>query len=308
MIDVSIVIVSWNVADLLAKCLDSILASPFDMNRLEIIVVDSASSDKTVAILRENYPQVKLLAQSENVGFTRGNNIGFAASRGRTIFMLNPDTELLGDALPQMLAYLDSHAEVGIVGPHTLNSDASYQSSRRNFPSKTLAFFESSFLQGLASRNMLDEFYLNNYPVDAVLEVGWMQGSALLVRREIYEKLGGLDEAFVMYFEELDWCKRAADAGWKLVYLGTAKIIHHGGKSTEQIGAKKHIWFQESKIRYYRKHHGALFATILRLFLLFNYLWQISEEGLKALIGHKRELRKERLTIYWQVLRSGLKG
>lgn len=308
MVDVSIVIVSWNVADLLAKCLDSILASPINMNRLEIIVVDSASSDRTVAMLRENYPQVKLMAQSENVGFTRGNNIGFAASKGRTIFMLNPDTELLGDALTQMLAYLDSHSEVGIVGPHTLNTDGTYQSSRRNFPSKTLAFFESSFLQGIAPKSLLDNFYLNNHPVDAVLEVGWMQGSALLVRREIYEKLGGLDEAFVMYFEELDWCKRASDAGWKLVYLGTAKIIHHGGKSTEQIGAKKHIYFQESKIRYYRKHHGAAFATVLRLFLLFNYLWQLSEEGLKALIGHKRELRKERLNIYWQVLRSGLKG
>lgn len=308
MIDVSIVIVSWNVAELLAKCLDSILAAPMDMQRLEIIVVDSASSDNTVAMLRENYPQVKLIAQSENVGFTRGNNIGFAAAQGRSIFMLNPDTELLGDALPQLLNYLDSHADVGIVGPHTLNSDASYQSSRRQFPSKSLAFFESTFLEWLAPKKMLDNFYLSHFPEEAVLEVGWMQGSALLVRREIYETLGGLDEAFVMYFEELDWCKRTADAGWKLVYLGTAQIIHHGGKSTEQIGAKKHIYFQESKIRYYRKHHGAFFATILRFFLLFNYLWQLSEEGLKAVIGHKRELRKERLNIYWQVLRSGLKG
>lgn len=308
MLDVSIVIVSWNVAELLAKCLDSILSSPIDMSRIEIIVVDSASSDKTVSILREKYPQVKLLAQSENVGFTRGNNIGFAASTGRTIFMLNPDTELLGDALPQLLNYLDSHADVGIVGPHTLNSDGSYQSSRRCFPSKSLAFFESTFLQGLAPKTMLNDFYLSESPEDAVLEVGWMQGSALLVRREIYEKLGGLDESFVMYFEELDWCKRAADAAWKLVYLGTARIIHHGGKSTEQIGAKKHIYFQESKIRYYRKHHGAVFATLLRFFLLFNYLWQLGEEGLKALIGHKRELRKQRLSIYWQVLRSGLKG
>lgn len=308
MIDVSIVIVSWNVAELLAKCLDSILASSFDKNKLEIIVVDSASKDNSVAMLRENYPQVNLLAQSENVGFTRGNNIGFRAAKGRYLFMLNPDTEIIGDAISQLVNYLDAHADVGIVGPHTLNSDGTYQSSRRNFPSKALAFFESTFLQEIAPKAMLDNFYLNQYPADAVIDVGWMQGSALLVRREIFETLGGLDESFVMFFEELDWCKRASDAGWRLVYLGTAKIIHHGGKSTEQAGVKKHIWFQESKIRYYRKHHGAVFAAILWLFLLFNYLWQIIVEGIKAIIGHKRSLRKERLSIYWQVLRSGLKG
>lgn len=308
MIDVSIVIVSWNVADLLAKCLDSILASPFALDRLEIIVVDSASSDNTVAMLREKYPQITLLAQSQNVGFTRGNNIGFRAATGRYLFMLNPDTEIIGDAISLMVNYLDTHADVGIVGPHTLNTDGSYQSSRRNFPSKSLAFFESTFLQEIAPKAMLDTYYLNNYPDNAVLDVGWMQGSALLLRREIFETLGGLDEDFVMFFEELDWCKRAADAAWRLVYLGTAQIIHHGGKSTEQSGAKKHIWFQESKIRYYRKHHGAVFAAILWIFLLFNYLWQIIVEGTKALIGHKRSLRIERLSIYWQVLRSGLKG
>jgi N-acetylglucosaminyl-diphospho-decaprenol L-rhamnosyltransferase len=308
MIDVSIVIVSWNVADLLAKCLDSIFASPFDKNKLEIIVVDSASTDNTVAMLREKYPQVSLLAQSENLGFTRGNNIGFAAAKGRYLFMLNPDTEIIGDAVSQMMNYLDAHADVGIVGPHTLNADGSYQSSRRNFPGKRLAFFESTFLQEIAPKAMLESYYLNNYPNDAVLDVGWMQGSALLVRREIFETLGGLDENFVMFFEELDWCKRAAGAGWRLVYLGTAQIIHHGGKSTEQSGAKKHIWFQESKIRYYRKHHGPVFAAILWLFLLFNYSWQMLIEGTKVIIGHKRSLRKERLSIYWQVLRSGLKG
>jgi N-acetylglucosaminyl-diphospho-decaprenol L-rhamnosyltransferase len=308
MIDVSIVIVSWNVAELLAKCLDSILASPFDRKKLEIIVVDSASSDNTVAMLREEYPQITLLAQSANIGFTRGNNIGFKAAKGRYLFMLNPDTEIIGDAISQMLNYLDTHTDVGIVGPHTLNPDRTTQSSRRSFPSKSLAFFESTFLQEHAPKAMLENYYLSNYPDDAVLDVGWMQGSALLIRREIFETLSGLDENFVMFFEELDWCKRAADAGWRLVYFGTAQIIHHGGKSTEQSGAKKHIWFQESKIRYYRKHHGVVFATILWLFLLFNYLWQMIIEGLKAVIGHKRSLRKERLSIYWQVLRSGLRG
>jgi GT2 family glycosyltransferase len=314
LIDVSIIIVSWNVADLLAACLDTILASPIAINEadgekslVEIIVLDSASSDKTVSMLQAKYPQVHLLAQDENVGFTRGNNIGLKAAQGRYHFLLNPDTEIIADAIPQMVKYLDENPKVGIVGPHTVNPDGSYQSSRRHFPSKTLAFFESTWLESFAPQTMLDDFYVRNAPEDAVLEVDWMQGSALMARREVYEQIGGLDEGYVMYSEEMDWQKRAKDAAWQVVFLGTAKVIHHGGKSTEQIGAQKHIWFQESKLRYFRKHHGKTFATILRGFLLLNYLWQIALETSKSAIGHKREMRQERVRTYWQVLRSGLK-
>lgn len=314
MIDVSIIIVSWNVADLLAVCLDTILVSPIAINEpendkltVEIIVVDSASSDETVSMLQERYPQVRLLAQNENVGFTCGNNIGLEAARGRYLFLLNPDTEIIDDAIPQMINYLDEHSEIGIVGPYTLNSDGSSQSSRRHFPTKTLAFFESTWLQSFAPKAMMDNYYVRNAPDDAVLEVDWMQGSALIARREVYEQIGGLDEGYVMYSEEMDWQKRAKDVDWRVVFLGTAKIIHHGGKSTEQIGVQKHIWFQESKLRYFRKHHGKTFAAILRIFLLMNYLWQIVIETSKSALGHKRDMRQERLHTYWAVIRSGLK-
>jgi len=313
-IDVSIIIVSWNVQDFLVACLESIIKSPVAINEpdgdkavVEIIVVDSASSDGTVDLLKNKYPQVTLLAQSENVGFTRGNNIGFEVAQGRYLFLLNPDTEIIGDAIPQMVDYMDNHNDIGIIGPHTLNSDGTTQSSRRHFPTKTLAFFESTWLQPFAPEAMMTHFYISDKPDDAILDVDWMQGSALMTRREIYEAVGGLDTDYVMFSEEMDWCKRIRDAGWRGIYLGTAQIIHHGGKSTEQIGAQKHIWFQESKLRYFKKHHGAGFATILRLFLIINYLWQILIEGTKGAIGHKRELRKERVETYWQVLRSGLK-
>lgn len=314
MIDASIIIVSWNVQDLLSACIDSIIQSPVAINQadgdkpiVEIIVVDSASSDNTVKMLRENYPQVKLLAQSDNVGFTRGNNIGFESAQGRYLFMLNPDTEIIADAIPQMLNYMDAHDDIGLIGPHTLNTDGTTQSSRRHFPTKALAFFESTWLQAFAPETMMTHFYINDEADDAILDVDWMQGSALMTRHEIYEEIGGLDTDYVMYSEEMDWCKRIRNAGWRAIYLGTAQIIHHAGKSTDQIGAQKHIWFQESKLRYFKKHHGAGFATILRIFLIVNYLWQIGIEGTKAIIGHKRDLRKERVKTYWQVLRSGLK-
>jgi N-acetylglucosaminyl-diphospho-decaprenol L-rhamnosyltransferase len=303
-IDVSIIIVSWNVTDLLAACLDSI--KPDGLN-VEIIVVDSASSDNAVEMVQSRYPHVKLLAQSENVGFTRGNNIGLKVAQGRYLLLLNPDTEVIGDALSKMVGYMDSHPQVGIVGPHTLNTDGSTQSTKRRFPTFALGFFESTWLQSYAPKSMLDKFYTFDVADTAVAEVDWVQGSCLMARREVYTQIGGLDEDYVMFSEELDWCKRAKDAGWQVVYLGDAQIIHHGGKSTEQATARKHIHFQTSKLRYYRKYHGVGAAFALRVFLLMSYGSQILFEGAKSIIGYKRALRNERIRAYWQVLRSGLK-
>lgn len=314
MLDLSIIIVNWNVAALLSACLDSILRNNISLNAVdderlsaEIIVVDSASSDDSLAMLRARYPQITLIAESENVGFTRGNNIGLRAARGRHLLLLNPDTEIIDDALHKLVAYVDAHPDVGIVGPNTRNSDGSYQSTRRRFPTLTTAYFESTWLQPYAPRHILDTFYVNDASEDATLDVDWVQGSALLARREVYEHIGGLDEGYVMFCEELDWCHRAKDNGWRVVYVGDARIIHHGGKSTEQVTARKHIHFQQSKLRYVHKHHGAFEAQMLRLFLLASYTWEIAVEGFKALLGHKRELRQTRIDAYRQILRSGLK-
>jgi len=316
MVDLSIIIVSWNVSKLLATCLESILAGSVtvgepsaDKRCVEIIVVDSHSSDDTVEMLRERFPQVRVLAQAENLGFTRCNNIGLKAASGRYVMLLNPDTEVVGDALPRMMDYLDEHPDVGIVGPHTLNAAGTTQLTRRRFPGLGVAFFESTWLQAYAPRSVLDHYYmLDAGSDDAILDADWVQGSALMARREVYDQIGALDEAYVMYSEELDWCRRVKDAGWRVVYVGTAQIIHHGGKSSEQVAARSHIHYQQSKLRYFRKYHGWLVAFVLRVFLIGNYIWQIGLEGGKALLGHKREMRLERIRAYWQVLRSGLKA
>ncbi len=305
--DLSIIIVSWNVADLLKACLTSILASPITPYTLEIIVVDSASSDDSVAMVEHDFPEVKLVAQKENVGFSRSNNIGLEAASGKYIFLLNPDTEIVGNALVQMLDYMNEHPVVGIIGPHTLNTDGTTQLTRRRFPSVALGFVESTWLQAFAPQKVLNDYYVSDKPDNGIFEVDWVQGSALLARREVYTQVGGLDEGYVMYSEEMDWCKRAKLAGWQVIYLGVADIIHHGGKSSEQVTARRHIHFQESKLRYFRKYHGWLTAQTLRIFLLTSYLWQIGIEGLKALLGHKREMRHQRILAYWQVIRSGLR-
>jgi N-acetylglucosaminyl-diphospho-decaprenol L-rhamnosyltransferase len=301
MIDLSLIIVSWNVRDFLAACLDSIRANAGDL-AFEVIVVDSASTDNTVEMIGEHYSWVNLLPQTSNVGFTRGNNIGLSVAQGRHLMLLNPDTEVIGDALPRMVRYLDERVEVGIAGPHTLNSDGTTQSTRRRFPTLLTAIFESTWLQKYAPHRLLDHFYVRDIADTDTADVDWVQGSALMIRREVYEQIGGLDEQYVMFSEEMDWCKRAKEAGWRVVYVGDARIIHHGGKSTEQVSALKHIYFQHSKLRYFRKFHGVLAAFVLRIFLVASYVQQLLFEALKGLLGHKRELRRERVRVYRQVI------
>ncbi len=301
----SIVIVSWNVADLLETCLQSIDATC--PPETEVIVVDSASSDETVARVRESFPKVTMLAQQTNVGFSRGTNIGLAAAQGANLLLLNPDTKLLPDAVPHMLAYLEAHPHVGIIGPRTLNPDGSVQSTRRRFPTPLLASLESTWLQPLAPRRLLDAYYVHDAADDATVEVDWVQGSCLMARREVYVRTGGLDEGFVMYSEELDWCHRAKDAGWKVVYLGSAAIIHYGGQSSGQVLAATHIRFNQSKLRYIRKYHGWLAAQAVRFVLVLQFAAQLLIEAAKWLLGHKRPLRAERVEAYWRVLRSGLR-
>jgi hypothetical protein len=318
--DLSIIIVSWNVRDLLAACLDSIAAGPRSPLSaggeggqggevsLEVIVVDSASRDDSAAMIRARFPWVRLIARDDNIGFTRGNNLALDLAQGRHLMLLNPDTVVHGDALIKLVHYLDTHPSVGIVGPRVLNDDGTTQSTRRRFPTPLTAIFESTWLQSFAPRRVLDRFYVADQPDDGTFDVDWVQGCALVARREVYAQIGPLDPAYVMFSEELDWCKRAKNAGWRVVYVGDALITHYGGKSTEQVPANKHIYFQQSKLRYFRKFHGRGLALALRVFLLLSYSVQIAQEGAKALVGHKRPMRLERIKVYTQVISALIKG
>ncbi len=319
-VDLSVLIVSWNVRDLLAACLESIAASPLTLTApdgaargddgpcAEVIVVDSASTDGTPAMIAERFPWVCLLAQAENVGFTHGNNLALTRARGRHLLLLNPDTVVHDDALPALVAYLDAHPQVGIAGPRVLNADGTTQSTRRRFPTPLTAFFESTWLQGYAPHRLLDHFYVADLPDDGIYEVDWVQGCALIARRAVYEQIGGLDEGYVMFSEELDWCRRAKAAGWRVAYVGTACITHYGGQSTAQVETRKHIHFQQSKLRYFRTYHGRALALALRLFLLVSYGLQMALEGAKAALGHKRALRRARIRTYWAVIRALARG
>jgi len=317
-LDLSIVIVSWNVRDLLRDCLRSVVASadppsahaPLRLGErtVEVLVVDNASSDGSADMVREEFPMVTLLPQQRNLGFTAGNNVALRRCRGRYYLLLNPDTVVCAGALCTMLDYLEGQPDVGIVGPRLLYGDGQPQSSRRRFPSLTQALFESTLLEQWFPHNRWARAYrMEDVPDDSVQNVDWVTGACMMVRARAAEQVGLLDEGFFMYSEELDWCRRISGAGWRIVYLPEATVVHYEGKSSEQIVAQRHIHFESSKVRYFCKHEGRVRAEVLRLFLLAGYAVRMLEESLKYAIGHRRSLRRVRLEAYSRVLRSGLR-
>ncbi len=301
--DVSVIIVSWNVWGWLAPCLASVREGLGSLEG-EIIVVDNASADGTPERVREAFPEVRLLCNPVNRGFPAANNQGMRAARGRYFLLLNPDTLVLDRAIESLVAFAEAHPEAGVVGPQLLNPDGTVQSSRRRFPTLWTALFESTWWQPYAPRRILRHYYVLDRSDEEIQEVDWVTGAAMLVRREVVERVGPMDEGFFMYAEELDWCRRIRAAGWRVFYYPPAKIVHYGGRSSDQVPALQHLAFQRSKIRYFRKHHGPAAAAALRAFLIGQYLWQIGVEGLKAAMGHKRAMRWARVRTYWFVARE----
>ena len=333
-VDLSVIIVSWNVRDLLSACLASLMMSsdvtiiwppgrnsdlltvqregesPTDRQgyTAEVVVVDNASVDGSAACVAAHFPNVRLIANNENLGFTRGNNQALAEARGRYVFFLNPDTVLAPDALSTMLGYLELHPEIGALGPQLRYGDGHIQSSRRRLPTLVVALFESTPLAWHWPENpWARRYHMADRPNNEVQVVDWVVGAALMTRRSVLEQVGGFDEGYFMYSEELDWCHRVGLGGWPIVYLPTAQVVHYEGKSSEQAVAARQVRFQTSKVRYFRKFHGPVVAEFLRLAILVMFVVEWCIEGGKWLLGSKRAIREQRLTAYSQILRGGLK-
>lgn len=314
MLDISFIIVSWNVRELLRRALQSILDDT-PAYRVEIIVVDNASTDGTVEMLRSEFssatcPDLRVIANPTNVGFTRANNQGLEIAQGDFLFLLNPDTELNPGTMRVLVEYLNAPAQarVGIVGPQLVRADGSLQSSRRRFPTLRIAMGEAIYMARRShTPRVLRAYYMQEQGVTEIQDVGWIVGAAMFVRRAVYEKIGGLDERFFMYSEEVDWCLRAHQAGWRVVFNPNARVVHHEGKSSEQVVAQRDIYYHSSKVRYLKKHFGVLQGEILRYFTLGLFTVRLAQESTKYILGHKRELRAQRVKAYRQVLASGLK-
>ncbi len=303
---VSIAIVSWNVLAVLLDCLDSLRGQlrPGD----EVVVVDNASADGTEQRLRTDYPWVRVLQTGANLGFCAGVNRGLAACANPFVLVLNPDTQLEPGSLDALRAVVHRDPTCAVVGPRLLNPDGSRQSSLRSFPTLATLAVESTPLRSLPVLSRLVRRYHRVQRSDAhVQEVDWVWGAAFLLRRAALEEAGGLDETYFMYSEEVDLCRRLADLDWSVVFEPAARIVHHHGKSSEQAGTGTLIRFNRSKVLYAAKHMGRRWAELLRRHLLATYVWETAVEAAKLAVGHKPELRRERIECYRRVLASGLR-
>ena len=252
----SIIIVNYNTAHLLTPCLLSI-QKHIPLSESEVCVVDNASADNSLEILRRDFPWVKTLSNPKNLGFGAGINRGVQNTSGRFILWLNPDTEILDSGITPVMRDMDLRPETGITGLQILNPDRSLQLSARSFPSyETALFSRYSLLTRLFPGNPWSTRYLKtDWDHESAREVDWVSGSVLLHKRKVWEDLGGLDERFFMYCEDVDFCLQAKARGWKVLYDPRSRVVHSIGGSSRKISRQMLIEHHKSMGRYYAKNY-----------------------------------------------------
>jgi N-acetylglucosaminyl-diphospho-decaprenol L-rhamnosyltransferase len=261
--DLSIIIVSWNTRALLLRCLMALPAAT-DGLRVETIVVDNGSTDGTPEAVRAQFPTVQLIEPGRNLGFAGGNNRGLAAAAGRMVCLLNPDTEPRPGALAALVACLDAQPTVGAAGPRLLNPDGSEQAVGFRFPTLAQIALDFFALGGRFAASRLNGRYPHQ-PRDRAFPIDFPLGACIVARREAVAATGPLDEGYFMYSEEVDWCRRLRAAGWEIVCLPTAEVVHRGGQSTAQASALMFVELHRSRLRYYRRFHSPTFVATARL-------------------------------------------
>jgi GT2 family glycosyltransferase len=268
---ISIIIVSWNAKYYLDECLQSIFNGIVNSDKLEIIVVDNFSTDGSVELVTQKYPKVKLIANSNNLGFAKANNIGIKQSKGDYLFLINSDVVVYPDCIGSMLEYMERHPEIGMLGPGIIGTDGKVQRSCMGYPTLWNTFCRAVFLDGIFPRNkMFNGFMLNHWAHDSIKAVEVINGCFWLVRRTAVETVGFLDETFFIYGEDIDWCKRFNRAGWKVVYFPVVKSLHYGGGSSSNSPVQFYIEMQKANLQYWSKHYGDVSRRIYLCIIILH--------------------------------------
>ncbi len=266
MSDASVVVVTYNALPWIERCLESVRG-------VGTVVVDNGSSDGTVSLVRERFPDVQVIEQ-ENSGLAAGWNRGIDATTSTYVLILNADAWLLGDALQRLVAFADERPHAAVVGPRLSNLDGSLQRSVRGFPTAWRLATEYFFLRKLAPRSRaLNAFYAAGFAHDIEREAEFVMGACMLVRRSAIDEVGLLDEDFFLFSEETDWCYRFRQAGWHVVFTPTAECIHVGGASHGGRLFRENV---RGHLRFLSKHRGAAEAERARAVLL----WALRLRGL----------------------------
>ncbi|HRI45819.1 MAG TPA: glycosyltransferase [Ignavibacteriaceae bacterium] len=264
--DLSIIIVNYNVKEFIQNLLHSIQQASKNL-KVEVIIVDNASDDGSIELISEKFPWVKLIINKENLGFSKANNIGLKIAAGKYLLLLNPDTLVQEDTFEKMISFFESNSKVGMAGCKILNPDGTLQlACRRSFPGPWTSFCKVSGLSSLFPKSRLFARYNLTYlDENQTYEVDAISGSFMMVNREVYEKIGGLDEIFFMYGEDLDWCYRVQKAGYKVYYFHGTQIIHYKGESTKRSSLDETKIFYDAMHLFVKKHLASSFLVELIL-------------------------------------------
>jgi GT2 family glycosyltransferase len=253
--DVSIIVVSWNTKKLLLNCVRTALETT-KLRKLEIIVVDNGSTDGSVEAL-SGIRNLKVISNEENLGFAAANNMGIRASSGTYICLVNSDVEVLENCLDRMCQYMDKHPEVGLLGPRVQNRDLTLQRSCAELPSVWNTFTQALMLDKVFPRTCwFRSRFMSHFDHASTRIVEVLSGCFLMARRSALETVGLLDERFFIYKEDVDWCKRFAEAGWQVVFFPDASIIHYGGASSSAAPVEFVIEMEKANLQYWHKHYG----------------------------------------------------
>lgn len=263
--ELSVVIVNWNACSYLERCLATVYENS-DGLQVDVIVVDNASTDGSEAMVRRQYPQALMLQTGRNLGFARANNLGVQHACGETVLFLNPDTEVTGSALADMVGLLQSEPRMGVVGARLLNSDGSWQESCiQAFPTMWNQFLDSELLRRLFPSSKLWGRQLCEGDNGSAVEVDAVSGACLMVQREVFEQIGGFDEKYFMYSDDLDLCYRTRKAGYSVKYLDGCRVVHHKGQSSAQQDQQfEALQQRESMAQFFRATKGQAYAAIYK--------------------------------------------
>jgi GT2 family glycosyltransferase len=296
MVDISAIIVNWNTKQLVTECIQSMLEHRGQYT-LEVIIVDNASEDGSASTLRKLFTEVKIIENSNNVGFAGANNQGIDVASGRYICLVNSDVKFIEDSFGKMLDYMDKHLEIGMLGPKLLWADKTLQWSCRKYPSLWNTLCPALGLNNLFPRSSLFSgehmVYFNH---NMIKEVDVLVGAFMFVRHAALKQVGKMDDGFFMYCEEVDWCKRFADAGWKINFFPVTEVMHYGGGSSSAGSVRLVKEYCLSNLRYWKKHHSGIKVTLFRLTLMLRYLlrlpvWFI----LSVMIPQKRKTYNDKI-------------
>jgi GT2 family glycosyltransferase len=309
---ISVIIVSWNARDYLRDCLNSIRQTGASCVR-EVIVVDNASKDGSPEMVSDHFPEVMLIRSEENLGFARANNLAMTRASGPILALVNSDVIVHPGCFEKLADYLNTHPDVGMVGPRIFGGDGNLQRTCRKLPTlwNTLCRM-LTFDQILPNWQMFSGFEVPYRDYDKYLEAEVLSGCFCVARKKAVDEVGGMDERFFFYAEDIDWSKRFWDAGWKLMFVPDATATHFGGGSTANAPLRYSIEILRATLKYWRKHHGIAGQVVCYLLILAHHGVRLMARGIKRSLGFGRsneskyKFEKDFVCLRWLMTGKGI--